>query len=210
MFALSPADVTAIAVFLHVLALAPGLGCALAADSLALSTLVRPLGPRGLKFLGWLHKTILISLILMWLSGLAMVAVKMMPGGDGITPKLMIKLMTVLVLSTNALAIGAIALPELRKRQGQTFAAIAPAMRLRLGVIGGVSSACWMSALALGTVAVLKPMGYGMLLLCLGPVVGLGVVAGVVVALAAPRIASWVGAPEAPTQTPAPLSSAGL
>lgn len=172
----------------HIGALAPGLACALVADAIALSTLVRPLGPRGLKILGWLHKTILCSVVLMWLTGGAMVLAKVMPGGAGISPKLVVKLGVVVLISLNALAIGRIALPQLRSMQGATFDAFPTRTRLQLGLIGGVSSACWMSALALGAIDVFKPMDFANLALCIGPILALGTLAGLAVAMAAPRI----------------------
>lgn len=198
MLAFSPSDVTSVAVFVHILVLAPGLGCALAADGLALSTLFRPLGPRGFKILGWLHTAILSALIFMWMSGLAMVAAKLMPGGAGLSPKLVIKLLTVVMLSANALAIGYVALPELRARQGQTFAAIPSRKRLQLGIIGGVSSACWATALALGLIDAFKSMGYGGLVATLGPMMAAGFALGLGVALAAPKIAVLSGAEPQP------------
>jgi hypothetical protein len=92
------------------------------------------------------------------------------------TPKLMVKLFVVTILTVNALAIGSAALSYVEPMVGQRLGAIDLRTRLFASLIMGVSVFCWMSALALGVFTRLRdmdfagfqqlwPIGIGMLML---------------------------------------------
>lgn len=187
---MTPAEIKELAVTAHLAGLVPGLAFALAADALALSSLVRPLGPRALKILRQLHNLILMALALLWLSGLTMIWLRLGPMEGSLTPKLMVKLGTVTLLSLNAVIIGRFVLPRMRTCQGQVFGQFPAPLRMQLALIGSISTACWSSALALGLVKALAPMGFASLGLILGPVLLASIVGGIVMARTAPWLAA--------------------
>ncbi|MFK7752183.1 MAG: hypothetical protein AB8B51_06500 [Sedimentitalea sp.] len=140
----------------HLLGLASGLGLALTADALALRFFMRPITRNDLHLLDRLHKLILAGLTLLWISGLTLLYLRTGFDMAQFTPKLMVKLGVVGLLSINALAVGALVLPTLARYQGCRFGDIPALARLRLALIGGLSSACWSGALALGVFSQLK------------------------------------------------------
>lgn len=185
-----------VATGVHLTALIPGLVCALAADGIALSTMVRPLSPGTKAALLDLHRFILVALALMWISGLTLIALKLAPGGTGLTPKLIVKVMIVAVLTLNAQAITRVALPHLQTLTHRAFGTLPTTTRITLGLIGGVSAAAWASALALGALDWMKPLGFDALALTLGPWAALIALSAIAVAWAAPLLHPWVPAPD--------------
>jgi hypothetical protein len=183
---MSAAEMREILGMVHWAALVPALAMAISADLVALGSLRRPLGPRALGGLGRLHRGLLVALAVLWVSGLAMVALRLGPLGTGLTPKVLVKLGAVGILSLNAVAIGRIVLPGLAAQRDRCFGAFPAPLRMRLALIGAVSSACWAGALALGTIGALAEMGLADLALVLGPVLAAALSGGVLMALTAP------------------------
>ena len=71
------------------------------------------------------------------------------------TPKLMAKVVTVTVLTVNACAIAWVAMPILHKARGRSIAELPARTRSLLSLIGGISTASWILALAMGVSKVL-------------------------------------------------------
>lgn len=174
------------AVWIHFMGLVPGLLYAFAADATALRSLRRPLAASELRQLRDFHVIISVALLLLWVSGLTLVWLKVGPGGGSLTPKLMVKLAVVCMLTANAFAIGRIGLNGLATRPPQRLGDYPASFRMRLGLIGGLSAACWISAFALGMYKPLAVMDFGQIALRLGPVLALGLGGGLALASAAP------------------------
>ncbi|WP_089233894.1 hypothetical protein [Tropicimonas sediminicola] len=173
------------AVWIHFMGLVPGLLYALAADATAMRSLRRPLAAEELRQLRDFHLIISLALLLLWASGLALLWLKLGPGGGSLTPKLMVKLAVVCTLTANAVAIGRIGLTGLGSRPLLRFGDYPAAFRIRLGLIGGLSAACWISAFALGMFVPLASMDFGQLVLRLVPVFALCLAGGLAIAYVA-------------------------
>ena len=134
----------------HLIGLATGFGLALAADLLALRSLVHPVSHRDVWLLGWLHRLILGGLALLWLSGLLLLQHRTGFDPALFTPKLICKLAVVSLLTLNALLIGVYVLPRYTANAGRRFGDFELVPRLNLSLVAGISMSCWASALVLG------------------------------------------------------------
>ncbi|WP_068115738.1 hypothetical protein [Tropicimonas marinistellae] len=191
------------AVWIHFMGLIPGLLYALAADATALQSLRRPLAQAEIQRLVDYHRIISIALVLLWASGLTLIWLKLGPGGGTLTPKLMVKIAVVLMLTANATAIGQIGLSTMAARREQRFGDLPARLRLGLGAIAGLSAGCWLSAFALGMVKPLASMGFADLALRLGPAFLLCLLAGLALATIAPDFARVQDdAPDDPNAVP--------
>lgn len=145
--------------FGHLLAVCIGLGASIMADLYILNRLRMPLSPEMLATLHRTHLVVWAALGAMWATGLGLVYIRTGFDPAAFTPKLIAKLATVSVLTFNALLIGWVVMPMLKRGKGRSIAALAPRLRLRLAVIGGISSASWVLALAMGVSKILARSG---------------------------------------------------
>ena len=175
--------------FLHLIGLGLGFGLALLADLMALRTITSPITRRDVDFLHFLHRTIAFGLALLWVSGLLILHHKTGFEVAQFTPKLVMKLAVVKILTLNAMVIGLVAMPVLESHLGQRFSDLGALSRLRLGAIAGLSFACWFGALTLGTFTQLKTMEFDQLEFIMSAVFAFGICGGLVTALAAPLLA---------------------
>lgn len=169
-------SVTDVARSLHLAGMAMGLGLAICADWLVFTKLFRPITLADVDKLRWMHRAIQIGLAVLWASGLTILWLRTGFDVDQFTPKLMVKLFVVTILTVNALAIGGAALSSIDSMVGQRLGAMDLRTRFFASIIMGVSVFCWMSALALGVFTRLRdmdfagfqqmwPIGIGMLVL---------------------------------------------
>lgn len=142
----------------HLAGLAVGLGLALCADLLAVRSFFVTISERDVWILRSLHWLIMAGVAILWGTGLGLLYIRTGFAAEAMSPKLMVKLGVVLLLTCNALIIGMFALPSYAAHQGQRFGHFALTERLRLSVIAGLSLSCWASALALGAISQLKPL----------------------------------------------------
>jgi hypothetical protein len=145
--------------FGHLLAVCIGLGASIMADLYILNRLRTPLSSDMLATLHRTHLVVWAALGVMWATGLGLVYIRTGFDPAAFTPKLIAKLATVSVLTLNALLIGWVVMPVLKRGKGRSIAALARGAKLRLAVIGGISSASWMLALAMGVSKVLARSG---------------------------------------------------
>lgn len=167
----------------HLVGLAMGLGLALCADAIALKSCFRPITALDVRLLSMIHRVIMVALGVLWASGLMLLTFR--TGWDlaAFTPKLVMKLCVVVLLTLNAIIIGIVAMPTYRANLDRLFGQIEQPVRLWLSVIAGLSLSCWFSALALGVFSQLKPLPFDVLGALFLPVFLLGLLGAVTVGL---------------------------
>jgi hypothetical protein len=152
----------------HLGAMAAGLGAVIFADSTIIRRLSRPITRQQLAVVHHAHGVISIALLMLWLSGLALLALKTGFDPAKFTPKLMTKLGTVTVLSITALAMARIALPYLERSVGRRLIDAPLADQAQLALCAAMSAAGWGTALMLGASKILKTAGDEVMLLAAG------------------------------------------
>ena len=87
----------------HLVGLAMGLGLALCADAIALKSCFRPITALDVRLLSMIHRVIMVALGVLWASGLMLLTFR--TGWDlaAFTPKLVMKLCVVVLLTLNAI-----------------------------------------------------------------------------------------------------------
>ncbi|MEX0338358.1 MAG: hypothetical protein AB3N11_04885 [Arenibacterium sp.] len=165
----------------HIIGLALGLGLAIFADVMAARSVLNPIATKDVALLQVIHRAILAGLAVLWISGLFLLHARTGFDPTNFTPKLMLKLLVVVLLTANALVIGRYALPTYKAHCGQRFGDIALTLRLRLACVAALSLSCWFSALALGVFSQLKPMDAGSLQAVFAPLFLAGLVGAIAV-----------------------------
>jgi len=143
-------------VCLHLLAMAVGLGSALVAEIRLLTAAGRPLCTARIAALWSTHRVVMAALAVLWLTGagLAALAIASDPAGAG--PKLLAKIAAVGGLSLTAVAMGLVGLPLLAGHAGTRPLDLGLGTKLVLGLIAGLSTGGWLSALMLGAASGLR------------------------------------------------------
>ena len=141
--------------FIHILAVSIGLGAAFMAEFIALSRINSRIDDAIIERMETCHKLIWAALIAMWISGIAMIYIRTGFDIASFSPKLFVKLGIVSVLTANAVMIGAIAMPLLRGARGKIVLQLPLVRLLTMAILGAISTASWMLALALGISKVL-------------------------------------------------------
>lgn len=133
----------------HLLAVAVGLGAAAMADYAAFTGLRRKVSDEFLTILHAAHKMIWPALIAMWVTGILLIGIRTGFQLQSFSPKLFAKLFVVTALTVNAVMIGRHGM-ALIAREGGLKALAREEMR-HAAIMGGISSASWLFALALGS-----------------------------------------------------------
>lgn len=136
--------------FVHILAVCAGLGTSILADIHAASRLRQRIDDEFLELLHRYHRVVVAALLVMWGSGLVIIGMKTGFDAAQMTPKLVAKVLTVTLLTINAWFIAAKVMPILQAAKGQTIFDLSRRRRFGMGLIGGISTASWMLALAMG------------------------------------------------------------
>ncbi|MGY3438630.1 MULTISPECIES: hypothetical protein [unclassified Marinovum] len=152
------------------MSVAIGLGVAFTADFIVLSHLRSRTTPRDHATLETCHSVVTLALVGMWASGLALIYLRTGFVWAEFSPKLLVKLLVVAVLTFNAVLIGRYALPMFRTAGARGIWALGAGQRNAAVVIGGVSTASWLFALALGSSKFLATSS-ATVFLCLLPLV---------------------------------------
>ncbi len=173
----------------HLLGLAIGLGPAICADILVIRSFYRPIQDRDVALLKWLHLVVFAGLALLWVTGLVLLQIRTGMDISQFSPKLMTKVVVVVLLTGNALAIGIYALPRFYDHVGARFGQFDPPTLLNMTIIAGLSASCWFSALSLGAFSQLKPLSHEALSAVFTPVFLIGLVGAVLAGLGAVVIA---------------------
>ncbi len=173
---------------LHLLGLALGFGLAIVADASAARLMVRPLDRREVEALHRLHRAVTLGLVLFWISGLVLLYLRTGFELRNFSPKLMTKLGVVTLLTANALMIGRLALPVIATAQGLRFGALPQGLRVQMAVLGALSTAGWISALALGVFSQMRKMEWSLLSEIVGIIYLTALSAALLAALVAPLL----------------------
>ena len=146
--------------YAHILAVAIGFGAAFLADYHIISRLGRTIDDNLTTTLNLCHSVIWKMLIAMWLTGLILVQIRTGFVLENFTPKLICKVLTVVILTGNAMLISKIAVPLVEENRGRSLMWLPLGSKLCLAGIGAISSASWMLALAMGSSKVLAASGW--------------------------------------------------
>lgn len=130
------------------------------------------------------HRLILGAVIAMWVTGLVIMAMRTGLRIDAFSAKLWTKLAVVSILTANAMLIGRIALPILRRSVGKSIAEIGLLRQVPLFAVAGISSVSWLIALALGSSLFLKTAPATLFLTVLPYAYAIGITAAVIAGLA--------------------------
>lgn len=135
----------------HLLFFAVGATGSLYAEGRALQRINSATTGREYLELVMVHKIIVAAMIGMWITGTALIYDKTMFMTEFMTPKLYMKLGVVTLLTINAMVIGAIYLPHIKRSKGAPFTSFARSMQLPMVASGVVSFAGWLLALYVAT-----------------------------------------------------------
>jgi hypothetical protein len=141
--------------FAHILAVCAGLGTSILADKCAARAMSERIDDTMLHALHQYHRVVVVALVGMWLTGVAMIGIRTGFDFALMTPKLLAKVLTVSFLTVNACAIAWVAMPIMQRSRGKSIAELPARTRTVMGMIGGVSTASWLLALAMGVSKVL-------------------------------------------------------
>jgi len=141
--------------YAHILSVAVGFGTAFLADIHVLGQLKNRITPDLASTLDRYHAIVWWALAGMWISGLVLIWLRTGFVLENFTPKLFSKLFVVSLLSTNAILIGKIAMPMLRRNVGRSLPDLSLLCQIPIAMIAGVSTTSWLLALALGVSKVL-------------------------------------------------------
>lgn len=147
------------ATFVHLAAMATGLGAVVFADTTILRRLSRRITRRQVAVIDHAHVLISIALVLLWLSGVAIIGLKTGFDVAQFSPKLVTKLGTVSVLTVTAIAMSRFALPYLRANIGRRLIDAPLVEQCQLALCVAMSGAGWGTALLLGSSKILKTAG---------------------------------------------------
>ena len=176
--------------FSHLLAVCLGLGASIMADLYILNRLRTPLTREMMATLHRTHGVVWSALGLMWITGLGLLYLRTGFDPAAFTPKLMAKLGIVGLLTLNAVLIGAVAMPMLEGRIGRSIAAFPTGLKLRFALIGGISAASWLLALAMGVSKALARSGTEVFAILLPAAYAMALIATALVLLSRPMTAS--------------------
>ena len=110
------------------------------------------------------HRQIWLSIGGLWVSGVALVGIRTGFEIAAFTPKLMMKLVTVTILTADAVLMGRLVTPILRESRGRALVRLDFPAKFIVANCAAISAASWSFALLLGGSSILKPAGFPALL----------------------------------------------
>jgi hypothetical protein len=143
----------------HLLGLVGGFGAAALADFLVLrKAILRPIDEQLIAWLTYLSRIAIGGLILLWLSGIALIAVRYSEGAAILTnEKVWAKVVIVILLTVNGVFVHHLALKRVAARVGtRLFDSLPFSERAGLSLIAAISSMSWMFPFVLGTASELN------------------------------------------------------
>lgn len=136
-------------VFIHLIAMAVAVGRMLEFDFRFLRSAHQPLNGAMQRALRHTQRTMTLALTVLWLSGLALVALAAADDPKALeNEKLWVKVVTVVSLTLNGVLLHRVAFPLLLA--GRAFLALPTRQRVGLSLTGVVSSVSWLYASFLG------------------------------------------------------------
>jgi len=146
--------------FTHFIGLALGIGAGSFADFSLLRKLDKEITQCDLNNLEIIHKMVWVGLGFLWVSGLGLLYARTGFDPALFSPKLIMKLMVVAILTVNAVMLGTIAMPILKRSLNKTYLSFALEDKAQLCLLAALSIASWMSGLILGIFSALRPANF--------------------------------------------------
>lgn len=143
--------------YAHLLTIAIGFGISFLADANVFRHLRAPLNGALISTLHWYHSIVTFALMGMWMSGLALIYMRTGFVLENFSPKLIAKIIVVLVLTLNSLAINRYAIPCLAGNLDKTLMQLPFKIMMPMALVSGASTTSWLFALSLGSSVFLKP-----------------------------------------------------
>lgn len=148
----------------HLVFFAAGMGTSLYFDFRTLYRIEKPVLEEELVTLQAIHSWITAAFIALWITGISLIYVRTGFVLDTFSPKLWSKVIIMVIMVINAVAIAKIVLPQMKASLGTSLLSL-PAGKLALVTqIAIVSMFCWSSGLALGSSTVLKAAQWDLLI----------------------------------------------
>ncbi len=166
----------------HLFGFAIGFGSAVLLEFVIVSKLSRGLSRGDLNLVRAAHDLITLAVGVLWVTGLALVWFRTSGDLSAFSPKLITKLVVVVMLTINMMLIARLLMPALQTAPKGMVALLPTPTRIRMGAIGGLSAGCWFSALILGAATSVKPMGFETLVAIFGPLIVIPMIIGALVA----------------------------
>lgn len=147
----------------HLAAMAVGFGTMIATDLNMLRRATDVITAEQLRTLHMTHHLMLAAIALAWISGLILVVIRTGLDPAAFSPKLIMKLLVVTVLSITALLVQRLAMPAMHRLCGKSLLEAEFDDKIRMALCGGLSVASWSTALLLGASAFTKTAGWSLL-----------------------------------------------
>ena len=157
----------------HLLCFALGMGPAIYFDLRTVQRISQPFYPIDVEELHRIHLVVSLACVGLWTTGLALIYLQTAFDFSVFSPKLWCKLIVVTALTVNALCLSSFVIPALGRHAGDRLVDMPLRILLPMTFSAGLSLACWILALALGSSKVLKVADWDLLL----PVLAGGAVA---------------------------------
>ncbi|MEM8650973.1 MAG: hypothetical protein AAGF54_10615 [Pseudomonadota bacterium] len=149
--------------FTHFVGFAIGIGAGCFADWSIIKKLGSEITTCDLNNLETVHKLVWAGLGLLWVSGLGLIYIRTGMELSNFTPKLVMKLFVVSLLTLNAVLLGRFAMPILARNVNKAYLSFSLEDKTILCVLGAVSICSWMCGLILGIFAALKMASFAFL-----------------------------------------------
>lgn len=143
---------------LHMFCFAAGIGMSLFVEGHLLPKFFSRVEAADLRTLLAAHRMIETAVVGLWVSGVAIMWMKLGVQGQEPSAKLAMKFFVVGLLTVNMKLIATCVLPILQAAQDRALADLSIAQLRQLGAIGGMSTACWLMGLGLGAIGVFKTL----------------------------------------------------
>ncbi|MEM7643450.1 MAG: hypothetical protein AAF366_13100 [Pseudomonadota bacterium] len=147
----------------HLFTVVLAMGAAFYADWRLFNGVHKPVTGDQLTCFDDLHHFVLGTMALVWITGIALIGLRTGFVLEAFSPKLFAKLITVTLLSLNAVLIGKLALSLMRDQVGSVPLHFPISLKLTLGAVAAISTASWLLALSLGASKILAVSGWDVL-----------------------------------------------
>jgi len=177
-----PQEAIDIVRIVHLACFAVGMGSGVYFDFRTLIRLNRPFEEFDLVEFERVHKVVFAALLGLWITGVMLIYIRTGFDLDNFTPKLIVKLSVVSVLTLNAHYIGYSILPRVAGAIGHRASELPLSYMMPMTVAAAISMFCWIGGLILGASNVLRTAGWDtlfrfftwqFLIVILGAIVGI-------------------------------------
>jgi len=169
--------------FGHFIGFALGIGAGCFADYSLLRKLDSEVSSCDISNIELIHRIVWVGLLLLWGSGFVILYARTGFQWAEFTPKLLVKLLVVGILTLNAILLGMIAMPILRSNINRSYMTFSLEHKVILCLLAALSTCSWISGLVLGIFSALKPADFGLMLPMFGFFYAVATVSAIVAAI---------------------------